>query len=701
MTAGSTPRGPVILAEPVALGARAGPQPAAVRPARDQPRPAPGDLGPPRRLLRGGGPRGGAGVIVTEEASVHALDWPYERAPLATDCGPGWAAVARACRAEGAVVAGRRSGHAGGRASSAYSQRALWAPSRVADVVSREVPKEMEAGGRSPRVVDGFGAAAAGRRRRRPRRRRGQRRPALASCASSSPGSPTSAATATADRPGSASPREVLARGAGGGRSPSGCSALRLCCDELAPWAGVTPEVAAAVAAAAGAARRLPGRGAGLDLLRPTPPPRTRTCRPASTSELCPPRRLGAGGDVAAGRGPGLDRRPGARPRRRWPTASADVVEMTRAQIADPDLGATVARRPTPTGSGPASCCNQRVPGARQPQPDRQLRRRADAGHEASSRRPASRSSAHPATSLVVGGGPAGLELARVAAGAGTGVRARRARRPRSAASSATGRRGRGPRLAGRRGRRGWWRSAPARACAVDLGAEVGRRRTSQAWRRTAAGPSCSAPAAGDPDDAALRRGRRRRRRPTARRCARALAGGPPGRGPVVVWDPVGGPVGVSVAEQLAAGGAGHAGHARPDRRHAAGADRRPRRRRTSGSSRPGSPSSCAATPAAPWRPGRRRWRTASPARAHGRLPPPSSTRAPAARRRPVAATGGRLARAGDAVAPRTVHEAVLEGRRAARARRAARHPRRRGPPLMPASTAVPPPVQPAAPRAR
>ncbi|MGA8370134.1 MAG: 2,4-dienoyl-CoA reductase, partial [Acidimicrobiales bacterium] len=35
---------------------------------------------------------GGAGVIVTEVASVHASDWPYERAPLADRCGPGWAA---------------------------------------------------------------------------------------------------------------------------------------------------------------------------------------------------------------------------------------------------------------------------------------------------------------------------------------------------------------------------------------------------------------------------------------------------------------------------------------------------------------------------------------------------------------------------------------------------------------------------------
>ncbi len=34
-------------------------------------------------------------------------------------------------------------GHAGGQGSSAYSQSVLWAPSPVADVVSREMPMEM------------------------------------------------------------------------------------------------------------------------------------------------------------------------------------------------------------------------------------------------------------------------------------------------------------------------------------------------------------------------------------------------------------------------------------------------------------------------------------------------------------------------------------------------------------------------------
>src|ERR1700680_4116831 len=105
---------------------------------------------------------GGAGVIVVEEASVHHSDWPYERCPLASECGPGWDAVASACHREGALVLAAL-GHAGGQGSSAYSQAPLWAPSRVPEVNSREVPKWMEPSDIAE-VVAGFSAAARGAR---------------------------------------------------------------------------------------------------------------------------------------------------------------------------------------------------------------------------------------------------------------------------------------------------------------------------------------------------------------------------------------------------------------------------------------------------------------------------------------------------------------------------------------------------------
>ncbi len=80
----------------------------------------PGHQRPPRGLLRPAGRRRG-GVIVTETASVHPSDWPYERAPLA-------ARLRRragrpsppACRPHGTLVLAGL-GHAGGQGSSAYS----------------------------------------------------------------------------------------------------------------------------------------------------------------------------------------------------------------------------------------------------------------------------------------------------------------------------------------------------------------------------------------------------------------------------------------------------------------------------------------------------------------------------------------------------------------------------------------------------
>ena len=87
---------------------------------------------------------GGAGIVVTETASVHPSDWPYERAPLAAESATGWASIAQACHAEGALAIASI-GHAGGQGSSAYSQQPLLAPSRVPEVDTREVPKAMEA----------------------------------------------------------------------------------------------------------------------------------------------------------------------------------------------------------------------------------------------------------------------------------------------------------------------------------------------------------------------------------------------------------------------------------------------------------------------------------------------------------------------------------------------------------------------------
>ena len=65
---------------------------------------------------------GGAARSSSRRRRVHESDWPYERCPLAADAAAGWAAIAEACHAEGALVLAAL-GHAGGQGSSAYSQR--------------------------------------------------------------------------------------------------------------------------------------------------------------------------------------------------------------------------------------------------------------------------------------------------------------------------------------------------------------------------------------------------------------------------------------------------------------------------------------------------------------------------------------------------------------------------------------------------
>ncbi len=186
---------------------------------------------------------GGCGVLVTEGASVHESDWPYERAPLAERCGDGWSRIADACHAHGTLVLASLD-HAGGQGSSAYSQAPLWAPSRQPEVNSREVPKWMEPEDVAA-VVAGFGAAA--------------KVAVEAGC----DGVEINAGQHSLVRQFLSGltnhrgdewgqdrlvfARQVIeaVRGAIGDRIVG----LRLSCDELAPWAGITPDMATGIAA--------------------------------------------------------------------------------------------------------------------------------------------------------------------------------------------------------------------------------------------------------------------------------------------------------------------------------------------------------------------------------------------------------------------------------------------------------------------
>jgi 2,4-dienoyl-CoA reductase-like NADH-dependent reductase (Old Yellow Enzyme family) len=147
----------VTLGAPVTIGSRSAPSRVVFGPHET-------NLGDERRLSErhvayyARRAQGGAGVVVVETASVEPSDWPYERAPLAAECGPRWAAIAEACAAPGTLVLAGI-GHTGLEGSSAYSQEVLWGPSRVADVVTREPPAEMEQE-QIDTVVSGFTVAA-------------------------------------------------------------------------------------------------------------------------------------------------------------------------------------------------------------------------------------------------------------------------------------------------------------------------------------------------------------------------------------------------------------------------------------------------------------------------------------------------------------------------------------------------------------
>jgi 2,4-dienoyl-CoA reductase (NADPH2) len=258
---------------------------------------------------------------------------------------------------------------------------------------------------------------------------------------------------------------------------------------------------------------------------------------------------------------------------------------------------------------------------------------------------------------LVVGGGPAGLECARVAALRGHRVRLVE-RSDRLGGALRVAARGAGrARLAVLAD----WLASECLALGVDV--RLGHEATAAELAGSGSGGAvvlCTGGRAGEPayeveDGAAV---------VTARE---ALDGGPGlPDGPVAVWDPVGGPIGVSVAELLAAAGrtvslltpdlvAGQelarSGDLAPAnvRLHQAGVGlvKRAVLRRASHGQAMTEDRFTGAADAVP--------ATVLVDAGH-RLPDDRLWRE----------TGGTLPRAGDAVAPRTIYEAVLEGRRAA-----------------------------------
>ena len=103
---------------------------------------------------------GGAGMIVLEEHIVHASDMPYESAILGFLPGTAKAdqAVIERIHQLGSLAFVQLN-HNGQQSTSGHHQREMWAPSPVPDVSSRETPKEMELADIRT-VVEGFAQVA-------------------------------------------------------------------------------------------------------------------------------------------------------------------------------------------------------------------------------------------------------------------------------------------------------------------------------------------------------------------------------------------------------------------------------------------------------------------------------------------------------------------------------------------------------------
>jgi 2,4-dienoyl-CoA reductase (NADPH2) len=209
--------------------------------------------------------------------------------------------------------------------------------------------------------------------------------------------------------------------------------ALRLSCDELAPWAGVTPEEAAGQVAqlAADVDLLTVVRGGGLapSAYRPD------GHEPEGFNrELTRAMRAAAAGRTAVVlQGSVVDP---VQAQAALDDGVADAVEMTRAQIADAGLVALL-RAGTPDRVRPCVLCNQacQVRDVRNPLVSCVVDPRSGHETEDPAVEPAAAEGAVPAGRgpevLVVGAGPAGLEAARVLALRGYAVRvADRAPRP-------------------------------------------------------------------------------------------------------------------------------------------------------------------------------------------------------------------------------------------------------------------------------
>lgn len=355
---------------------------------------------------------GGAGLVVLEGSVVHPSDWPYEYAVFGYDerVVDGYRQAAAAIHAHGALALAHLT-HSGMQGSSHYSQQPLWAPSPVPEVNSRELPKEMETEDIAT-LVEGFALAAryaldggldgveinAGQDsvlRQFLSPLTNQRQDAYG-------GALENRLRLT---------REVIqaVRRAVGERAIVG---LRLCADEHAPWAGLKPEDTADIARALAAEGLISfisvtsgsiftGHLTRAGLFAP---PGHAAHLAAAIKALVTVPVFAQGSIVDPAMAAGL-----------LVEGVADAVEMTRALIADPDLPNKL-RAGRAQDVRPCILCNQDCVVRQLQNPRLSCVHNPAAGYESQAEFAPLTPAPLARRVLVVGGGPAGMEAARVAA---------------------------------------------------------------------------------------------------------------------------------------------------------------------------------------------------------------------------------------------------------------------------------------------
>ncbi len=357
---------------------------------------------------------GGAALLVSEAASVSPDDWPYEYAPLLPAAAGSLGAVASLVHREGSLLLAGL-GHAGGQGSSAYSRQALSAPSPFAETTANEISSRLEEE-RIEEIVADFASAAE------------------AALSVGCDGVEVNAGQYSLirqflspltnqrqDRWGE--DRALFAArvlGAVREQVPEAIVGLRLCVDELAPWAGILPTHAARIFAG------LEGYVDYLVLERGSIYTQHSTCPDFhdGTGFLDEAVEEFKGARAIAVPLAVLDGRVGlGEAEARLERGAVQLAELTRPLIADPEA---LNRLAEGSPARPCVACNQGCQVRDPRNPVVSCAFNPDAGHEAEAARRVGRavhvSGARRPPLLIAGAGIAGMEAALEASRLGMNV---------------------------------------------------------------------------------------------------------------------------------------------------------------------------------------------------------------------------------------------------------------------------------------